>query len=111
MLRRKRKLRELFFPIDLFHWRTRDPIEYPGELVNNLSESDSDRKLDPEVEYHCVNANLEWGGELFERDDSGIDHYVMSDEDEIEFKSDSERVDGVISMNVDLLPLPLFPDD
>lgn len=40
----------------------RDPIEYPGELENNLSESDLDRKPDPEVEYHHVEDDIEWGG-------------------------------------------------
>lgn len=44
-----RKFRELFFPVEPYYWWIKDPIEYPGELVNNLSESDLDRKSELEV--------------------------------------------------------------
>lgn len=44
-----------------------------------------------------------WGGELSEQDDSGIDHYVITDEEELEFKSDDERANCVIFLNMDLV--------
>lgn len=48
----------------------RDPINYPEELENNLPESNSDRKSDPEVEYHKVSVDEElwnWGVGLVRR--------------------------------------------
>lgn len=56
-------------------------MEYLGELENNLLESDSDRKSEPEVAYHCADEDLEWGGVVFECDDSDEEFYVMRRDD------------------------------
>lgn len=94
--------------MDPYYWLTKDPVEYPSELVNNLSESDSDRKPKPKDEYYCVNEDLEWGGELDEGGGSDVDHYIMIDEKEVEFKSDGKCVDGVLCIDMELIQLPPF---
>lgn len=35
----------------------------------------------------------------------------MTDEEEVEFKSNGERADGVLALNMNLIHLPPFPDD
>lgn len=51
------------------------------------------------------------GGELDEHGSTDIDHYFESDEKLIEFKSDGERTDGILCINMDLVQLPPFLDD
>lgn len=104
-------MRELFFPLDAYYWMERDPINHLGGLENNLSESNSEKQSNLEVKYHRVSADEEWGGVILEKDPSDVDHYIVSEEEEIELKSNGERVDGILSINMDLIDLPPFSTD
>lgn len=79
-------------------------MECPGDLENKLSESDSDRKPEPEVAYHRVDGDLEWGGEIPEHNDNDEDFYAVRHvRRRLEVKAaDGESVDGMVTLNMDL---------
>lgn len=93
----------MFFPIRPFYWAIRDQIDYLGDVANNLSESDSEREPEREVEYHCMEGDLQWGGEMSDVEDSDDKVYVVRRRrGPTERNAEGERVIGSLTLNMDL---------
>lgn len=61
---------------------TRDSSNFPSELENNFSKSDSEREEKVKVRYFRVKEVMEWGGMVIKRgldDDDDVEYAFWSD--------------------------------